>query len=96
MQLLPGSLILDTYPGNPVAMMGGSPTHTQMLCVGDPGRLVVPALNFMLGLLEWRVMLRYPDTQRTLGKEDIFLLADLRRHATSWGLHKGASVWAKK
>lgn len=57
---------------------------------------MVPALNFMLGLLEWRVMLRYTDIQRTLGKEDIFLLADLRRHDTSWGLHKGASVRVRK
>ena len=57
---------------------------------------MVPALNFLLGLLEWRAMLRYPDTQRTLGKEDIFMLADLRRHATLWGLHKGASVWVRK
>lgn len=49
MQLLPGFLTLDTYPGNPVAMMGGSLTHIQMLCVGDPGENCGPSFKLHVG-----------------------------------------------
>lgn len=48
-QLLPGSLTLDTYPGNPAAMMWGSPTHTEMLYVDDPGETWGPSFKLLVG-----------------------------------------------